>query len=555
MDANFTKFIIDPSTMSYTTNVNKREAIREHIKDLAIKKLNVYNKEKDDNKENDSESSEEEDSEDSNEESSYVSDSFSSKDAIEEKKKKTTMINEDSKTKETYYKISFDNIKYLQYNYEKNSFIEKTGYLKMSKVEMILNGVTDENDSHRKAVRDNKNKIVSALSQANVMTQNGNVSASSQTTIELIHKQIEECLNKKEIQKTIIFLKLTSAFVIIVFCAIGVVFYFLIDSSYNSFNQHFNILSSTLTISSNLLRGVYNIRQLTLLSNNIFTKYLIDNETDYLKSVDAISHIYYDNHYLLNNITTSPLNLAYSTITTPMYVIINDTFNDEYFSNEYNVTVLTFINQVNTALFHTITSADYRPYNSYVYFFLRNSQGGFAALANLCTLAHYSIYDAIDKSIRLNIIFICGIVPVYVLACLILGTMIARAIRRKADYLAVFFDIGNNTIKNSLEKCEIFNTKIQSDNISGEEEGDEEIKSKEEKEIDVKNEVKHHSRGHAKANAGNSEIIKIRIAISVMFVIIYTIFVIMFIFDNKSTQKNILVPLRLLLRIKMTILN
>ena len=220
-----------------------------------------------------------------------------------------------------------------------------------------------------------------------------------------------------------------------------------------------------------------------------------------------------------------------------MYVIINDTFNDEYFSNEYNVTVLTFINQVNTALFHTITSADYRPYNSYVYFFLRNSQGGEAALANLCTLAHYSIYDAIDKSIRLNIIFICGIVPVSVLVCVILGTMIARAIRRKADYLAVFFDIGNSTIKNSLEKCEIFNTKIQSDNISGEEEGDEEIKSKEEKEIDVKNEVKHHSRGHAKANSGNSEILKIRIFISVIFVIIDTIVVIMFIFDNTSTQK------------------
>ena len=35
----------------------------------------------------------------------------------------------------------------------------------MSKVEMILNGVTDENDSHRKAVRDNKNKIVGYISR------------------------------------------------------------------------------------------------------------------------------------------------------------------------------------------------------------------------------------------------------------------------------------------------------------------------------------------------------------------------------------------------------
>ena len=57
--------------------------------------------------------------------------------------------------------------------------------------------------------------------------------------------------------------------------------------------------------------------------------------------------------------------------------------------------------------------------------------------------------------------FVFGLFALYFLA-----NAYSAVCKRKESYLEVFFEIGNNVIKNSLEKCEKFSKKIQSDNLS-----------------------------------------------------------------------------------------
>lgn len=226
-NSNYTQFIIDPQTMSYTTNVNKKEIIKDHIKDLAIKKLKVYKKDKDilNEEEEEEEGEYSEDSEEENESDSSLSFTTIQQQSQDKLRKVISgdldINNKGSKAgNDTYYKVNFTNIKYLQYHYEKNSFIEKLNYLKMTKVDMIMKGIIEDNDDGEQKIKlDHKNSVTApSVTNNNIGTINQTSYLNSKTTIELIHKQIEERLSKKEVQTSVIYLKFTSLFIILTVC-------------------------------------------------------------------------------------------------------------------------------------------------------------------------------------------------------------------------------------------------------------------------------------------------------------------------------------------------
>ena len=87
-------------------------------------------------------------------------------------------------------------------------------------------------------------------------------------------------------------------------------------------------------IISNSLNCFFNVRQLTLLSNPLFSNFLNSRESDLNNSEELLNQFYYSNYYLFSNVTISPLNLS---IYTKINIIINDTSTKEYSTNEYSV--------------------------------------------------------------------------------------------------------------------------------------------------------------------------------------------------------------------------
>ena len=59
---------------------------------------------------------------------------------------------------------------------------------------------------------------------------------------------------------------------------------------------------------------------------------------------------------------------------------------------------IAFINQINTALFHILNNKDYRPLNTFMFFFLKNVQNGYPSLMQMKAIAKSKLFDSIKKS-------------------------------------------------------------------------------------------------------------------------------------------------------------
>ena len=93
----------------------------------------------------------------------------------------------------------------------------------MTKVDMIMKGIIEDNDNGEQKIKiDYKNSVTApSVTNNNIGTINQTSYLNSKTTIELIHKQIEERLSKKEVQTSVIYLKFTSLFIILTVCVIN----------------------------------------------------------------------------------------------------------------------------------------------------------------------------------------------------------------------------------------------------------------------------------------------------------------------------------------------
>lgn len=289
-------------------------------------------------------------------------------------------------------------------------------------------------------------------------------------------------------------------------------------------------------IISNSLNCFFNVRQLTLLSNPLFSNFLNSRESDLNNSEELLNQFYYSNYYLLSNVTISPLNLS---IYTKMNIVINDTSTKEYSTNEYSVSVLAFINQINTALFHILNDKNYRPLNTFMFFFLKNVQNGYPSLIQMKAIAKSKLFDSIKKSKEKNFTFILGIIPIKLLLFFLLGKVISKAIRRKADYLEVFFDIGGSTIKNAIEKCENFNVRMQNDNLNGEDEAEEDITREKSERKDTIDKDFQHKKHFVKENSGGKELKERLLIIEILALLLYSFFLLIFIFDRLAKDKII----------------
>ena len=108
-------------------------------------------------------------------------------------------------------------------------------------------------------------------------------------------KRIEYALQKEQFQPEIVKLKWTSLSIYIAIMAISIILLYLIINDYKEINENILMINNSRILQTDLLLGLYYIRELTLLSMN-------KNKNETLGNEKYKTHLY-DEDYMLKNIS------------------------------------------------------------------------------------------------------------------------------------------------------------------------------------------------------------------------------------------------------------
>ena len=149
--------------------------------------------------------------------------------------------------------------------------------------------------------------------------------------------------------------------------------------------------------------------------------------------------------------------------------IIATVNNDDNTLDQYSLSLASAFIESNTALFqigHTVIE-DITATNKDVFYFLQNGSNEVAlSLNEQVSVFINELHLNVRSSKNISLIFLSVNVVVFVIVYFCMSYAYDGVAKRKESYLEVFFEIGNSVIRNSLEKCENFTKKIQTESTS-----------------------------------------------------------------------------------------
>jgi hypothetical protein len=448
-------FMLDPQKMSYLINPKNVNEVKEAIREEAIKKINLESSlvESNSSSATNSENSNYEEEEESEIEDSVVSPN-------------NHFLSEKHKQNLEYYPVDFNNFKLLTYDYKQNAIVEVTEWIKESQVEY------KRNEDTRKKSDDPINKLEkkkNAKDQTEQIEEEEEVK-DNQGKENILIKQIEYALNKEETQPTIVRMKWMSFFIFLVYIGLGAVFMiFFLDSILN-IKEHINIVYDTYDLIQNSIYGMYHARELILLNNHKYTNIYQDRSDYIVNNTDILLDLFQSSHDKLTNMITTFLTFTpENSYRLYNYTIFTNILQDDLTIIGFNLSLSSAFIEMNTALYHFAHMAidDMFPTNKDVFFYLFNALNN----VNKELYVHGDIYiselglSAGNYQLVFLYIFLSIVVSCIIAYFLLIFAYLAVG-RRKESYLEVFFEIGGSVIRNSLEKCEKFTKKIQSDSIN-----------------------------------------------------------------------------------------
>ncbi len=374
-----------------------------------------------------------------------------------------------SKIDDSYYKVNYSKIKFSQYDFTKHFFLEIKNWDKISQVEKILkefNQKKDENENNNNKDKqkidliNNKNQEINKL-----INSNNNI----KHTENCLSQEIEKKLKKKESQKSIILLKKISIFVFILLIGIGIISLCYMDFSSKKAKNIGNLVtySYRLLVLNNI--EIYYIKELILLNNENYTS--IPSKKTREEYIEIIFN------------RSKELSIEVNKI---IFLICASNF--KFSSSNYKQLFQNFIyvkniqsdltiSKINTTIYGAIIEASSAMYNILLkdiekiipteqdtYFFITNSLNIISiSYQQLCQL----FIDELKKVIKkLKYGLIIGYISFYffiILIFFLINYSYSEVIKKKENYIEVFFKIKTNIIKSSLEKCEYFNNRLNND--------------------------------------------------------------------------------------------
>ena len=280
-------------------------------------------------------------------------------------------------------------------------------------------------------------------------------------------KRIEYALQKEQFQPEIVKLKWSSLAIYIVVMAISIILLYLIINDYNEINENILMTDNSRILQTDLLLGLYYIRELTLLSMNKNNKekyktHLYDEEF-MLKNISNILNDIFDRSALLERSLQST-KIKWSKkrenilIKTNTITAILDELNDKLKVIDVESTSFSALTELFGNLFQV---GNYKSLekiiqtNKNVYFYTSNAFYPILdILKNYTSNILYQLKDSISQYKKNFLLVIIFSIILLLIGGFIIKIILDKITRRKSGYLEVFFQIDDRVCRRALEKCD-----------------------------------------------------------------------------------------------------
>ena len=376
------------------------------------------------------------------------------------------------KSKNDYYKVNMNCIFLFKYDYYKNCVVEDENFDKIYQIEKRLNEIPKSAQTNQNNINSEENNLLENAVEKSLQKNDGkdfNLQNNIFSTEEYIYKQIKFALHKKNSYSEFNNFKFFSFFTFFIYLFNGFFIYFFIMKNLKVLKTNSKMINNSYLLSVYNTYIIYYVREIILLNNENYTNFpaRTTREIFYERIVNETFKIYAIYNDLITEIFQSFISLSNKNnyIVNSRNLIVENIQSDySTFSSEINVHVC-FI-QISAALFEICKSSKLNliPTNQNVFFFFYNILN---TVGNSTLEMGEALLDEIELKIKQNKklfnIYIMIIIIIVIITFLSLLYIYQLVIQKKNNYLNIFFDIGIDSIKTSLEKSEFYLSRLQDD--------------------------------------------------------------------------------------------
>ena len=398
-----------------------------------------------------------------------------------------------------FYEVNLKNIMYLKYDFYKEMIIEDNNFEKISKVTEVINElktndntIINKDDNYpyinisqiitmKKKSNGKKDSIVEKKKKhdsKNKLDINKIIFNKNQLQIfrkSEKEKKIDEALNKRDKQYSIIHFIFVSIFCLLILYAIGGVNLYFYLREVSRDKENVKLICDSTNLKFFFHSAIYYIRELTLLYIENTTKikdgeyigYPSYNKSDYnITLINKVLDIYSNIHNLNENITATELPLSDNT----SFYLNDKEFIFEVLDNNYTM------KKLRTSLSNSIMILDSYLYNlaefnsiikqsnEDVFPFIHNTLNNVGLLLNDQIELYMNEIDLRAKNNKIKVYIILGIIFVLLILIFLLTSKAYNSvIRNKANFFYIFYGIRIETIHQLINNCESFLQKLKKD--------------------------------------------------------------------------------------------
>ena len=280
-------------------------------------------------------------------------------------------------------------------------------------------------------------------------------------------KRIEYALQKEQFQPEIVKLKWTSLAIYIAIMAISIILLYLIIDDYKEINENILMINNSRILQTDLLLGLYYIRELTLLSmnreqNKKYKTNLYDEEYS-LKNISRTLNELFDRSALLERSLESTKikwskNWKNILIKTNTKISILDELNEQLKVINVESKSFSALTELLGNLFEVGNLKSYKEIiqtNRHVYFYTTNIYYPLLDILKQYTdnILH-QLKDSIAKFKQDFLLIIIFSIILLLIGGFFIKIILDKISRRKSGYLEVFFQIDKRVCRKALEKCD-----------------------------------------------------------------------------------------------------
>ena len=360
---------------------------------------------------------------------------------------------------ENYYKVNFSKIKFKIYNYNDNMFIDIDKFDKNSKVEEIIKQekiqtkmiIANNNTLNKKISRKKSNKTVK------IETPN-----SEEYDLNKIYEKEKDFIYKKisksKINIKIIYLIIINIFLICVFMSFPIIYFIQSNSTSNDMKILIDIHLTMLNVLDELYNSFSHGFSLIAIQNPLYSNIIGEKEKLILLFKEKLIDVYYkftNVSYLIkkNTFKLSKENQERKDNSEIWYWSIND----ELSINQSYAPILNTLNEYFYCVYCLATTKnniDLTFTNINFNYIMFNSRQTFIDTVYNFTQIFYDEYKQQTKYNNQINYFLMTIFTTLLLIIIIIYIFIyIKVIQEKEKNLKYFFKIGEDSIKNSLNKC------------------------------------------------------------------------------------------------------